>query len=50
MANMCARDREIDAIEVATQSERIMTLDEWANYFHQPARKRKRILNVSENI
>ncbi|KAI8819448.1 uncharacterized protein EV422DRAFT_113148 [Fimicolochytrium jonesii] len=46
VADMCGRDRKVDAIEVSTQSERIMTLDEWAKYFHQPPEKRKRIMNV----
>ncbi|TPX67647.1 hypothetical protein SpCBS45565_g03619 [Spizellomyces sp. 'palustris'] len=46
VADLCGREREVDVIEVATQSERIMTLDEWAKYFHQPPEKRKRILNV----
>ncbi|TPX58747.1 hypothetical protein PhCBS80983_g02920 [Powellomyces hirtus] len=46
VANICGRTRQVDAIEVSTQSERMMTLDEWAKYFHQPPEKRKRILNV----
>ncbi|KAJ3169741.1 JmjC domain-containing histone demethylation protein 1 [Geranomyces variabilis] len=46
VADLCGRQRQVDAIEVSTQSERIMTLDEWAKYFHQPPEKRKRILNV----
>ncbi|KAI9011383.1 hypothetical protein BC832DRAFT_343750 [Gaertneriomyces semiglobifer] len=46
VADMCGRDREVDVLEVATQSERIMTLDQWAKYFHQAPEKRKKILNV----
>ncbi|KAJ3015584.1 JmjC domain-containing histone demethylation protein 1 [Thoreauomyces humboldtii] len=46
VADLCGRDRQVDAIEVSTQSERMVTLDDWAKYFHQPPEKRKRILNV----
>ncbi|KAJ3292096.1 JmjC domain-containing histone demethylation protein 1 [Borealophlyctis nickersoniae] len=46
VADLCGRGREVDVIEVATQSERMMTLGEWAHYFGLPREKRKRILNV----
>lgn len=40
--------RELDVIEVATQSELLpkWTLAEWADYFAKPASERPRILNV----
>ncbi|KAJ3051871.1 JmjC domain-containing histone demethylation protein 1 [Rhizophlyctis rosea] len=46
VADMCGRTRTIDVIEVSTQTERSMTLNEWAKYFDQPPEKRERILNV----
>ncbi|KAJ3089550.1 hypothetical protein HK102_006116, partial [Quaeritorhiza haematococci] len=46
VAELCGRDRKVEVLEVATQSERSMTLDEWAQYFEQPESSRKRLLNV----
>ncbi|KAI8850252.1 hypothetical protein BC829DRAFT_389608 [Chytridium lagenaria] len=46
VANMCGRDRIVEVMEVATQSEKQMTLNEWAEYFATPDDKKKRILNV----
>ncbi|KAJ3217401.1 JmjC domain-containing histone demethylation protein 1 [Dinochytrium kinnereticum] len=46
VADMCGRDRIVEVMDVATQSEKQMTLDEWANYFTTPDDRKKRILNV----
>lgn len=47
MADSCGRDRTVDVLEVSTQSERIMTLHQWATYFALPSAERPRILNVT---
>ncbi|KAJ3066618.1 Lysine-specific demethylase 7A [Podochytrium sp. JEL0797] len=46
VADACGRDKIVDAMEVLTQADKQMTLDEWAKYFTQPLEKRKRLLNV----
>ncbi len=46
VADSCGRDRVVDVLYVPTQSERKMTLDEWAKYFEQPESQRSYILNV----
>ncbi|KAJ3223790.1 Lysine-specific demethylase 7A [Clydaea vesicula] len=46
VADSCGRDTTVDVLYVPTQSERIMTLDEWAKYFEQPEGVRTGILNV----
>ncbi|KAI9344319.1 hypothetical protein BDR26DRAFT_212314 [Obelidium mucronatum] len=46
VADACGRDKIVDAMEVLTQADKQMTLDEWAKYFTQPIEKRKRLLNV----
>jgi hypothetical protein len=44
VANLCGRQRIVDVIQVSTQTDIQMTLDEWAAYYNQE--KRDRILNV----
>ncbi|KAI9360390.1 hypothetical protein DFJ73DRAFT_815517 [Zopfochytrium polystomum] len=44
VADLCGRDRIIEAMEVSSQLDKQMTLDEWANYFRQT--ERKRLMNV----
>lgn len=46
VANLCGPDRIIDVIQVSTQSDQQMTLQEWADYFNQSEYNRGRILNV----
>lgn len=46
MADSVGRDRLVDVLEVSTQSERIMTMDQWAKYFALAPHERPRILNV----
>ena len=46
IADYCGRDFIVDVLYVPTQSERQMTLDEWAKYFEQPEGQRNGILNV----
>jgi hypothetical protein len=46
IADACGRDRDVEAMEVLTQQEKKMTLDEWAEYFGTPPEKRKQLLNV----
>ncbi|KAI8612775.1 hypothetical protein BC830DRAFT_1244445, partial [Chytriomyces sp. MP71] len=46
VADACGRDKIVEAMEVLTQQDKQMTLDEWAQYFTQPMEKRKRLLNV----
>ncbi|KAJ3192629.1 JmjC domain-containing histone demethylation protein 1 [Irineochytrium annulatum] len=46
VADACGRDRVIEVMEVSTQSERQMTLEEWSEYFATPEEKRKRLLNI----
>ncbi|ORY47061.1 hypothetical protein BCR33DRAFT_715425, partial [Rhizoclosmatium globosum] len=46
VADACGRDKIVDAMEVLTQADKQMTLDDWASYFTQPIEKRKRLLNV----
>jgi F-box and leucine-rich repeat protein 10/11 len=43
---LIGRDRIVEAMEVSTQAERQMTLQEWSEYFGTPELERKRILNV----
>ncbi|KAJ3411794.1 hypothetical protein HDV05_001693 [Chytridiales sp. JEL 0842] len=42
----CGRDRVVSAMEVLTQAERQMTMEEWVEYFNTAPEKRKRLLNV----
>ncbi|KAJ3334069.1 JmjC domain-containing histone demethylation protein 1 [Blyttiomyces sp. JEL0837] len=46
VADACGRDRIVEAMEVSTQADKQMTLDEWAKYFATPESERKRLLNV----
>ncbi|KAJ3256810.1 JmjC domain-containing histone demethylation protein 1 [Chytriomyces hyalinus] len=46
VADACGRDMIVEAMEVLSQQDKQMTLDEWAKYFTQPPEKRKRLLNV----
>jgi hypothetical protein len=46
VADYCGRDRVVDVLQVATQSDIQMTLDEWAKYYNTPNSDRDRILNV----
>ncbi|KAJ3110619.1 JmjC domain-containing histone demethylation protein 1, partial [Physocladia obscura] len=46
VADACGRNKIIDAMEVLTQADKQMTLDDWAKYFTEPIEKRKRLLNV----
>lgn len=46
VARACGCDRELDAVEVSTQTARKMTLEAWANYFEEDPIKRTKILNV----
>lgn len=46
VANLCGRQRIVDVLEVSTQTERQMTLLQWADYFSLPNMERCRILNV----
>ncbi|KAJ3125259.1 JmjC domain-containing histone demethylation protein 1 [Physocladia obscura] len=46
VADACGRDKTIDAMEVLTQADKQMTLDDWAKYFTESIEKRKRLLNV----
>lgn len=46
VAEYCGKDRIVDVIEVSTQTDRQMTLGEWADYFKLPVEQRQRILNV----
>lgn len=46
VADLCGRDRIIEAMEVSTQQDKQMTLDEWARYFSSPEDKRRRLFNV----
>ncbi|KAJ3119245.1 JmjC domain-containing histone demethylation protein 1 [Nowakowskiella sp. JEL0407] len=46
VSQLCGCDRKVDVLEVATQSEKIMTLNELADYWDTPRNLRKRLLNV----
>ncbi|KAI8814877.1 hypothetical protein BJ742DRAFT_784730 [Cladochytrium replicatum] len=46
VAELCGEKRKVDVIEVSSQAELVMTLEEWATYYEQPPHSRKRILNV----
>ncbi|KAJ3108839.1 JmjC domain-containing histone demethylation protein 1 [Phlyctochytrium planicorne] len=46
VADMCGRDRIVEAMDVATQSDKQMTLDEWAKYYTTPEEEKRKILNV----
>lgn len=50
MADLVGRTKAVEVLDVATQSEKSMTLGEWANYFEQPHEKRKKVLNVSIDL
>ncbi|KAJ1554845.1 JmjC domain-containing histone demethylation protein 1, partial [Nowakowskiella sp. JEL0078] len=46
IAQLCGYERVVDVLEVATQSERLMTLREWTEYWETPIEERRKILNV----
>lgn len=50
VADLVGRTRMVDVLEVSTQTDRQMSLHEWAAYFALPVEERDRILNVKLQI
>ena len=46
IANLVGPDIQVEVLEVANQSEKSMTLGEWADYFEDDKAKEAKILNV----
>ena len=46
VSEMVGMQRKVNVLQVSTQSDLIMTLEEWTRYFELPPQKRKKILNV----
>lgn len=46
VSEMCGREKRVSVLEVSTQTERFMTLRQYADYFMSEGRDEERILNV----